>query len=109
MPLDIKESDWKILRRVHALALERFSARVLAEVERIVEDGARTHHERYLDIYKLMEQRDRQMSLLFDDPRRSQALAMLARIRSEGLLTEDEFSSLSAETRGAIERLVGAE
>jgi hypothetical protein len=34
---------------------------------------------------------------------------MLARIRSNGLLTEDEFSSLSPETRSAIKLLLGAE
>jgi len=31
---------------------------------------------------------------------------MLAGIRSEGLLTEEEFSSLSPEARSVIERLV---
>jgi hypothetical protein len=34
---------------------------------------------------------------------------MLAEIRAEGLLTEDEFSSLSQETRDAIQILLGAE
>jgi hypothetical protein len=33
---------------------------------------------------------------------------MLARIRAAGMLTEDEFSSLSPETRGAVELLLGA-
>ncbi len=33
---------------------------------------------------------------------------MLAQTRSQGLLTEDEFSSLSPETRGAIQMLLGA-
>jgi hypothetical protein len=48
------------------------------------------------------------MARLFDNPRRSHALTMLAQIRSQGLLTEDEFSSLSPETRGAIQMLLGA-
>ena len=34
---------------------------------------------------------------------------MLARMRSEGLLMEDEFSSLSPETRGEIQFLLVAE
>jgi hypothetical protein len=34
---------------------------------------------------------------------------MLARIRSEGLLTEDEFSSLSPETRSVIEMLLDSD
>ena len=49
------------------------------------------------------------MASAFNDPRRSNALTMLARMRSEGLLMADEFSSLSQETRDAIELLLGAE
>ena len=105
---DINEADWKILRRVHPLALERFCERVLGEIERAAQDSARSHHERYLDVFDLMQRRDRHMARLFDDLRRSRALTMLAHIRSEGLLTEEEFSSFSQETRDAIEVLLGA-
>jgi hypothetical protein len=31
---EIEEPDWKVLRRVHPLALERFCERVLAEIDR---------------------------------------------------------------------------
>ena len=54
------------------------------------------------------QQPDREMARLSDNPRRSHALTMLAQIRSQGLLTQDEFSSLSPETRGAIQMLLGA-
>ena len=104
---EIAESDWRVLRRLHPLALERFCERVLAEVERVSHDGAKNHHERYLQIFRIIEQRDREMALLFDNPRRSDALRMLAQIRSHRLLTEDEFSSLSPETRGLIQVLLG--
>jgi hypothetical protein len=30
-----KEPDWKVLRRVHPLALERFCERVSAEIDRV--------------------------------------------------------------------------
>jgi hypothetical protein len=56
----------------------------------------------------IVKYHDREMARLFDNPRRSHALTMLAQIRSQGLLTEDEFSSLSPETRGAIQMLLGA-
>jgi len=48
---EIKEPDWKLLRRVHPLALERFCERVLAEVDRVSHDGA-TSHARYLEIFR---------------------------------------------------------
>ena len=100
--LEIKESDWKVLRRLHPLSLERFCERVLAEIDRVSRDGAPSHHARYLQIFRIRQHGDREMARLFDNPRRSHALTMLAQIRSQGLLTEDEFSSLSPETRGAI-------
>ena len=105
---EIKEQDWKVLRRVHPLALERFCERVLGELDCVSHDGAKGHHARYLQIFRIIQQRDREIARLFDNPRRSQALTMLAQIRSQGLLTEDELSSLSPETRGAIEMLLGA-
>lgn len=109
MPRTIAEADWTVLRRVHPLALERYCERVLAEIERVTHNSAQNTHQRYLDIFKIIEQRDREMASTFDDPRRSNALTMLARMRSEGLLMADEFSSLSPETRSAIKLLLGDE
>ena len=63
-------------------------------------------HQRYLDIFRIMERRDREMAQLFNGLKRSQGLMMLARIRSAGLLKEEEFSSLSPETRGVIQMLL---
>lgn len=108
MTTEIKESDWKLLRRVHPLAVERFCERVLGEIDRVVGDTARSRHERYLQIYKLMQHRDLEMARLFNDPKRSKALTMIANIRAEGLMTDEEFSSLSDETRQAIDMLLGA-
>ena len=106
---EIKEPDWKVLRRVHPLALERYCERVLAEIDRVSRDGVTSRPARYLQIFRIPQQRDREMSRLFDNPRRSHALTMLALIRSQGLLTQDELSSLSPETRGAIQMRLGAE
>jgi len=109
VPRCIAEADWKMLRRVHPLALERFCERVLAEIEGVTHNGAQSSHQRYLDIFKIVERRDREMARIFNDPKRSNALVILARIRSNRLLTEDEFATLSPETRNAIELLLGAE
>jgi hypothetical protein len=105
----IAEADWKVLRRLHPLALERLCERVLAEIEHVMDNSTQSAHQRYLGIFKIIEQRDREVANIFNDPRRSNALTMLAKIRSEGLLTEDEFSSLSPETRTGIQLLLGAE
>jgi len=107
VPRTIAESDWKVLRRVHPLALERYCEDLLAEIERVTYNRAQSPHQRYLDIFKIIERRDREIASIFNDPKRSNAFTMLARIRAAGFLTEDEFSSLSPETRSAIELQLG--
>ena len=97
-----------MLRRVHPLALERYCEVVLAEIERVTHNSGQSPHQRYLDIFKIIERRDREIASLFNDLKRSNALTMLARIRAAGLLTDDEFSHLSPETCSAIELLLGA-
>ena len=89
---EITEPDWTVLRRVHPLALERFCERVLAEIDRVSRDGAKSRHARYLQIFRIIKDRDREIAGLLDNPKRSHALTMLAQIHSQGLLTEDEFS-----------------
>jgi hypothetical protein len=108
VPRTISEADWKVLRRVHPLALERYCEEVLAEIERVTHNSAQSPHQRYLDIFKIIERRDREIASIFNDPKRSNAVTMVARIRAAGMLTEDEFSSLSPETRSAVELLLGA-
>src|SRR6266850_7168780 len=101
MPREIKEADWKVLRCLHPLALDRFCERVLAEIESVKHDDARSFHQRYLDIFEIVERRDREMARIFDNLKRSNALTMLTRMRTNRLLMEEECSSLSAETRNA--------
>jgi hypothetical protein len=101
-PHDIKESDWRTLRRLQPLALERFCKRVLDEIESVRHDSARTFHHRYLDIYRIVEQRDREMASIFNDVRRSNAMVKLALMRSSGLLEEPEIASCAKKTRAAI-------
>jgi hypothetical protein len=108
VPHTIQEADWKVLRRLRPLALERFCERVLAEIESVRHENAQSSHQRYLNIFQIIERRDREMGRIFDDPKRSNALTMLTQMRSNELLTEDEFSSMTLETRGAITLLLRA-
>ncbi len=105
MPHEIKEFDWKVLKRLHPVALERYCERVLTEIGSAKNDDARNFHERYLSIFKIVERRDREMARIFDDLKRSRALTMLAQMCSVGLLTEDEISAFSPETRSVIDML----
>ena len=103
----IKESDWKILRQLKSQALERLCKEILLEIAPINTDPAKTYYERYLSIYKILQRRDKEVARIFDDLRRSTALIKLAAMKSRGLLTTDEFSQFSQETREAIALLLG--
>jgi hypothetical protein len=103
----IKESDWKLFRQLQSIALARFCQRVLDAIDRLISEAGKTSHERYLAVYKLLQQRDKELADAFDNPRRSRALWQLARIQSLELLTEEEFSRFSTETREIIQLLMG--
>ena len=99
------ESDWKIFRELREVALERFCKRVLEELEPLRLDTSRSHHERYLDVFRLLQNRDEELAHAFDDPRRSKMIVQLAAIYAYGLLEPDEFARFTPHTRGTIESL----
>jgi hypothetical protein len=103
----ICEPDWKVLRELKPIALDRFCQRVLDEIARVASDASKTSHERYLAVYQLMERRDRELATAFNGLRRSTALLQLMSIQSHGLLTADEMSRFSAETREVVRALTG--
>ena len=47
----IKESDWKLLRRLTPVALERFCRSALAEINRVTSDSGEGYHERFLEVF----------------------------------------------------------
>ncbi len=60
-------------------------------------------HQRYLDSFEIVQQRDREMARVFDDLRRWRALVQ-AQIHADGLLTEQEFAGLSPQMRSAVSK-----
>src|SRR5438132_13411745 len=102
MPLEIKESDWKLFRRPHPVALERFCRQVIEEIKQATSNFSADYHKRYLEVFSLIMKRDEQMGRAFNDVRRSTAIILLTNIREAGLLTDEEFSRFSAETRAGL-------
>lgn len=107
MERKLAERDWKELRALHPVALDRLCERVLAEITATASDTSRGNHERYLAICKLIEDRDRKLQDAFDDMRRSQAVMRLSHMCALGLVTEDQFARFSDDMRSVVERLVG--
>jgi hypothetical protein len=100
---DVKESDWKVFKRVREAALERFCGRVLDEIARINSDNTKSKHERYLAIYRLVHERDKEINRIFDYLRRSTAVTQLGSFRSHDLVTEQELRQFSPELVKLVE------
>ena len=99
MFVEFPESEWKVFRKLREVALDRFCEKALAEMTRAASEAGKTSHERYLRVWKVMKRRDRELALAFDNPRRSHVLDQLLQIQRLNLLTADEMSQFSAETR----------
>jgi hypothetical protein len=104
---EIKEADWKIFKHIHAAALERFCQQILLEIERLNADDTKSFQQKYSAIYAVIQKRDKEVALIFNDFRRSTALIQLAAMKARGLLTEAEISQLSQETQNILARLLG--
>jgi len=103
MTREIKEADWKVFRRLQGIALERFCQRVIEEVQSKTSSCANGYHDCYLELFALIRSRDKEMAQAFDDARRSNAFILLANIKEQGLLTEEELMQFSSEAREAID------
>ncbi len=103
---DIKEADWKKYRVVHKAALERFCDKVLSEIQYFAGERERSSHERYLEIYKRIKERDKELSGLFDPMKRSTAVFQLAGLRYHKLVSDDGFARFSEELRESVEYIL---
>jgi hypothetical protein len=102
MSRELLESDWKALRALHPIALERFCRRVLDEIQQAVADTDKSSHERLLDVFDLARRRRREMRDAFDDMRRSRAFERLVSIQFHRLLTDEEMERFSPQMRESV-------
>ncbi len=102
---DIPEPDWRQFRQVHKLLLDRFCQSALDDLAKAMESRDGTPHERYCRVYQLLKDRDKELSRVFDDYRRSTAIQQLAIMRLTELLTDEDLRRFSEETQRAVEGL----
>ena len=98
----MRESDWQKLRELREVALERFCDRVLREIATFSNNGQCSYHERYLKVYELIHDRDKELANAFNTPRRSIAEQQLAAMHALGLISEDELAEFEEETRRIV-------
>ncbi len=100
--MGVSESDWKVFRKLREPALERYCERVLNELDRISSDESRSHHERYLEVFQLLRDRDEMLARAFDAPRRSQMLQQLATMHALDLLEADDLAHFAPDIQERI-------
>jgi hypothetical protein len=93
----MKESDWKVFTALKDKAIEKYCTFALEESQEVISDNKEHVHNRYLYLYKLLQNSNKKMALLFDGHSRSKAWIQLIAIRSQGLADEDLLSKLSDE------------
>jgi len=60
-------------------------------------------HDRYLEVCKLIKERDRQIANAFNDFRRSTAIMQLGIMRRMKLMTDEELALFSEQTQTRVE------
>jgi hypothetical protein len=95
----LPESDWKVLRALHPVTVERYCAQVLDECASVLRDDQHSAHERYLRLFRLIEDRDDHIADAFNDLRRSTAVQRLAAMINLSLVNDDELARFTAATR----------
>ena len=93
----MKESDWKIFKKIKEEAIQKFCIQALKEFDEAIKNGNEDPHNRYLLLSELVKNRDKQMRLLFNYHSRSKAKIQLIMIRDEGLVDKILLSKLSKE------------
>ena len=71
---NIPEHDWKKLRSMKNKVINYACKRIFEKIAGILDHQEGTEHEAYLKLWKLMKREDREISLMFDDLKRSNAI-----------------------------------
>lgn len=103
--MTFSERDWKYLRSLQAMALDRYCTRVLEESSAIIRDTRDSSHDRYLRLFYLLQERNTEMGTAFDDLRRSTAVQRVTAMVGLGLLTEQEFAGFSTDVQETVRTL----
>ena len=98
--MNIKESDWKIYKKIKEKAVSKFCQQTLEEFLEIIHNKTDSAHDRYEKLYKAAEKRDKLKIDLFDRSHsRSGAPLQLLGLRSHNLVDEKLLAKLSDEVR----------
>jgi hypothetical protein len=100
----ISEADWKRFRELRGVALDRLCERIFTEVIGLASESSQSWHERYLEMYRRIQDRDNDVARAFNDPRRSTAYLQLAVMASLDLIEPGELEQFGPYTQEVVAR-----
>ena len=104
--MHIAEADWKRLRKLKEVALDRLCAAILHECRDITVAEGQTTHERYLALFRHIRERDADVANAFDGLSRSTAVQRLAAMCALDLVAEEELAEFSPDTQRSVRSLL---
>jgi len=93
----MKESDWKIFKQIKEKALDTFCRNSLKEFGSVINNDSETAHKRYLSLYEIVHDNDKELGLVFDGHSRSKAQMQLTAMRVREIADENLVKKLSSE------------
>jgi hypothetical protein len=99
MSAQIPEGDWRVFRELRPVWLERYCQRVNSELVSRLSNERLSAYERYLNVYRFIVGKDRELGEAFNDFRRSTAVIQISIIRRLGVIRDDELARFSDSTR----------
>jgi hypothetical protein len=101
----LPERDWRLLRSLHEVALDRYCTGVLEECAAAIRATELSAHERYLRLFRLIMERNSSIAGAFNDLRRSTAIHRLAGMILLGVVTDEDLAQYSQSTRESATEL----
>lgn len=102
----LKESDWKYLRKIKDEILNRHCDAILETVELIIQNRKGAEHKSYIQIYSLINKKDDEIAITYNDLKRSNAIEKICHMRRNLAMTDDEFSKFSEETQNIVNSIL---
>ena len=98
----IKESDWKYLRKIKDSILNRHCDAILEYVDLILQNRKSAEHKSYLQVFRFLEDKDREIAITYNDLKRSNAIEKICHMRKHLAMTDEQFSRFSEETQERV-------
>ena len=101
---ELSKSDWKHFKAIREVALERLCARILDNVCETASDKTKTSHERFLAVYQLVNDSNRDVARGFDFLSRSRMFLQLVSMQQMNLIEQTGVEGFSEEVRQQLAR-----